>query len=795
MEASITISYNFILVYFSTLVKYIVGAIYVNEKRSSKPDMMKLIAAKIVEWRFIILVLFLAAAVYCILSIGKVKVNDDITAFLPEETETRQGLTIMENEFTTYASAEVMVSNLTYEAASELADELAQVEHVTDVTFDDTKAHFVHSSALFSISFDGEEKDDEIIAAMDEIRTRTAQYDTYISSQIGVDYTKTLASEMTGVILLVVAIIVAVLLFTSRSYFEVVIFFIVFLFAAVLNMGTNFWLGEISSITNSIAVILQLALAIDYAIIFSHRYQDEAERYDSHRDALIEALSKAIIEISSSSLTTISGLIALTMMQFRLGYDLGIVLSKGILCSLITVFLLMPCLIMLFPKLLRKTAHKSLIPNIQPWGKFLMKTKSGFVLLFLLIIPCAILLSNQTKYVFDESSVDEMTYSESRAAMHKIDNTFDHTTTIAILVPSGNFEAEKIILQKTAALEPIKTATGLANIEIDDDHVLTDGFTPRMFAELLDIDIEKSKLLFQAYGAQHEEYQAIFGNTAEYKVPLVDLFLYLFEKIDQGIVVLDDDTMDSISDLRSTLEQGVAQLRGDQWNRLILTASTPVESPESTALVDHIRTIAEQQYGEGNVLVVGNITSARDLSNSFHGDSSKINLLTIAFVFIILLFTFRSVVGSAILVFVIQGSIWMNFACTTLSGMRISFVTNMIVSAIQMGATIDYAIVLMNRYQTLKETLPKKEAMAQAVNDSFATVLTSGSIMIASGFSIAYRIADVYICHIGLAVGRGALISVVLVLTVLPQFICLFDRLIEKTKFKINLKQLGGDSQ
>lgn len=767
-----------------------------KQESSSKTNIMKYIATMIVKWRFLIFIVFLAAAVYCVLSLGKVRVNEDITAFLPDKTETRQGITIMEEEFTTYASADVMVSNITYETAVSLAEEFSKVEHVTDVVFDDTEAHFVHSAALFTISFDGADLDEETISAMNEIRSIVSQYDTYISSKIGVDYSRTLAGEMTGIILLVVGIIIAVLLFTSRSYFEVVIFFIVFIFAAILNMGTNFWLGEISSITNSIAVILQLALAIDYAIIFSHRYQDEAERYSSHKEALIEALSKAIIEISSSSLTTITGLIALTMMQFRLGYDLGIVLTKGILCSLITVFLLMPGLIMLFPKMLRRTAHKTLIPNIQPWGRFLMNTKFTFVALFLLIIPCAIFLSTQTKYAFDESSVDEIIYSESFATMHKIENTFDNATAIAILVPAGNFDAEKSILQKVEELQDIKSATGLANSKIDDDHVLTDEFTPRMFAELLKIDIERSKLLFQAYGAEHEEYQAIFGNTSEYKVPLVDLFLYLFEKIDQGIVTLNDSTMERVNDLRGTLERGVAQLRGEHWDRLVLTASVPVESEESVALVRSIRQIAEQYYGKGNVLVVGNITSAKDLSDSFNGDSTKISLLTISFVFIILLFTFRTVIGSAILVFVIQGSIWINFACTTLSGMSTSFVTNMIVSAIQMGATIDYAIVLMNRYLTLKkEKLPKKAAMTQAVNDSFATVFTSGSIMVAAGFIIAYRISDVYIGHIGLAVGRGALISVVLVLTVLPQFICLLDKLIEKTRFQIDLKKLGGNTQ
>ena len=305
-----------------------------------KPDVMKLIATGIVNARFAILAVFAIVCVYCVLSIGRVKVNDDLTAFLPDTTQTRRGLTIMEKEFTTYGTADVMISNITCPIAQKLADEISGYTHVAAVDFDDSPTHFTDSSALLSISFDGEEDDPEIVAEMDHIRDRLKDYDTYISSQIGYDFSAELAKEMVGVLAIAAIVIIAVLLFTSRSYFEVVIFGMVFAVAALMNMGTNYWLGEISSITNSIAVILQLVLAIDYAIIFIHRYQDEVEKNPNVKAALIEALSKAILEISSSSLTTISGLIALTMMQFRLGYDMGVVLTKGIICSLITVFLL-----------------------------------------------------------------------------------------------------------------------------------------------------------------------------------------------------------------------------------------------------------------------------------------------------------------------------------------------------------------------------------------------------------------------------------------------------------------------
>ena len=759
-----------------------------------KPDLMHSIAAGIIRSRFVILILFLAAGVYCALSVGRVRLSSDLTAFLPADTETRRGLTIMQEEFTTYASAEVMVSNITYDTAQQLADRISDIDMVTDVGFDDSPSHYHNSAALFSISFAGSEAgslsgqadDPGVLAAMEEIRALLSPYDTYYYTEIGENYFAQLASEMVSVIAIAVIVIVAILLFTSRSYFEVVIFFIVFVFAALFNMGTNFWLGEISTITNSIAVILQLALAIDYAIIFSHRYQDEAELRASAREALTEALAKSIVEISASSLTTISGLVALMLMQFRLGYDLGIVLAKSIVCSLITVFLLMPGLILFFPKSIRRTAHKTLIPDIRGWGRFLMKSGYCFVWIFLLLIPAAIFLSNRVVYAFSDSSVTEIVHSESRSAMHKINSSFAPSTYVALLVPSEDFSAEKAILREAAELDGIKDATGLANIKIDDNHVLTDAYTPRMFAELLDISYERAALLYQAYGVRNEQYQAIFGVVDRYEVPLIDMLLYLFDVSDRGVVELDGAQAQEVLDLRASLERGISQLRGREWNRLVFTSSLPVEGEESIALVEQLRSIAERYYGAGRVLVVGDITSARDLSASYTGDSTLISLLTILFVYTILLFTFRTFVGSAILVFVIQGSIWINFSFPSLTGAHPSFVTNMIVSAIEMGATIDYAIVLMNRFLALKETMPKKRAMVHAVRQSFPTVLTSGSIMTIAGLLIAYRVSDVYVGHIGLGVGRGALISVILVLTVLPQLLVLLNTAVEKTTLNIH---------
>lgn len=748
-------------------------------------NILKKISRQIVDKRVIIMIAFLAACVYCALSISRVHVNNDITSFLPPDTDTRRGLTIMENEFTTYASANVMLANTTYERASAAAEKIETLKHVTGVTFDNSPAHFVDSAALLTISFDGTSDDENVIAAMNEIRSLTAGFDTYTSSDIGADLLGEIAQQMVGVVALAAVVIMAVLLFTSRSYFEVVIFLIVFSVAALLNMGTNFWLGEISSITNSIAVILQLALAIDYAIIFSHRYQDEIDRFPTEREALIEALSKSIVEISSSSLTTISGLVALMLMQFRLGYDLGLVLSKGILCSLITVFLLMPGLIASFFRPLRRTTHKSHVPDITGWGRFLMKTRFGFVAVFVVILPLAIWCSSRTEYAFNDAGIDELKYSESRAAARKITGTFANDTTIAVLVPSGNYEAEKQFLRDAAELDNVKTVTGLANIEIEDGKVLTDSYTPRMFSMLLNIDYEEAEMLYAAYGVENGQYQPIFGNTETYSVPLIDMFLFLFEKIDQGIVTLDADSQETLDSLRGELERGEAQLRGENWDRMVITADVPIEGDESVALVNALRSLADGRYGEGACLVIGDVTSAKELADTFNGDSLLINLLTIAFVFIILIFTFRSVVGAALLVFVIQGSIWINFSVPYLQHTPLYFLGYLIVNSIQMGANIDYAIVISSHYTDLKKVMRPREAIVTALNESFPTIFTSGSILASAGILISVLTTNPVISAIGTCLGRGTIVSIVLVLFVLPQILILGDTIIERTSFEM----------
>lgn len=754
-----------------------------QEKRTESP--MTKVARFIVDKRKAFYLVFIAAFVFCAASINKVQVNNDITSYLPAQTETRRGLTIMDEEFITLGSANVMVSNVTYQTALDLSHKLENIEGVSEVAFDGTEEHYKNSSALFTISFDGEETDPATVEAMNEVLAALEGYDVYSSTQIGRDESATLQQEMTVILAIAAVVIVVVLLFTSKSYMEVPVYLIVFAAAAVLNMGTNFIFGTISFITNSIAVVLQLALAIDYAIIFCHRYMEERDNGLDPREADIAALSKAIVEISSSSLTTISGLVALMLMQLRIGFDMGIVLSKGIVCSMLCVFLLMPGLLMLFSGPIDRTRHRNLVPKINFWGKAVVRLRYILPPIFLVVVVAGAVLSSHCDYVFDTNDTDFDNKPAWRIADEKVTDTFGKKNTIAVLVPRGDYNKEKYVLERVSQLPQVTQATGLANIEVEDGRMLTDEMNPRQFSELAGVDIELARLLYQAYGLSVEEYGAIFQDPDDYSVPLIDVFEFLLDQKDKGVVNLTGERADKVDDLQERLDVGLEQLRGEHWSRLVFVADVPTEGDETYALLDEIRSIAQEYYGD-DVILVGNSTNSFDLASSFSGDNMKISILTALFVMVILLFTFKSAGLPILLVLTIQGSIWINFSVPVLTGTNLFFLSYLVVSSIQMGATIDYAIVITNRYMELKTEMERKQAAVEALSQSFPTILTSGTIMAVAGFLIGGISTDATIGSVGQTLGRGTVTSIILVMTVLPQLLMLGDALIERTAITLN---------
>ena len=527
---------------------------------------MKKVAAFIVDKRNLFFLIYAVALVFSLFSRNWVEVENDITTYLPDDTETRQGLTVMNDNFVTYGSARVMLSNVTQERAQNIADDLLEVEGVSRVTFDDTEDHYRSASALLDVSFDAEETDERAITAMHTIEDMLAPYDCYIDTAVGVDSSAELASEMGVIVLLAAVIIVIVLTLTSKAYMEVPVLIMTFGAAALLNMGTNFLCGKISFISNSVTVVLQLALAIDYAIILCHRFSAEHETKGT-REACIDALSKAIPEISSSSLTTISGLAALAFMHFGIGLDMAIVLIKAILLSLLSVFTLMPGLLMLFSNLIDRTHHKNLVPKITAIGKFDVATRFVIPPVFVALTIVACIFANRCPYVYTYNDLTTAKQSEKQVAVQKIKRTFGSSNTVAIIVPSGDYEKESQILTKLQAEPSVKSTMGLASIEAMDGYVLTDALTPRQFSELVGLDYEAAKLLYTAYATDKSQYGELLNGVGAYKVPLFDMFLFLEEQMHNGNITLEGDTQQTLDDLFDT----AAALCGAPGRRYVYT--------------------------------------------------------------------------------------------------------------------------------------------------------------------------------------------------------------------------------
>ena len=755
------------------------------KEKKDESFMIKL-ATLIVDKRKGFYLVFIVLCIFCVLSMNRVKVNNDLTTYLPDTTETRQGLDLMDEQFITYGSARILVCNITYDEAETLADRIREAEGVSMLDFDDSEEHYHDMEALFSVTFDQDADAEATQQNLNAVLGDLSDRDVYYSSDIGQEErdANDLNKDMIVILLLAAVVIVAVLLFTSTTYAEIPVYLTTFIVAAILNKGTNYWFGTISFVTNSIAVVLQLGLAVDYAIILAHRFMEEHEDKDA-REAVIVALSKAIPEISSSSLTTISGMVAMMFMQFRIGYDMGIILAKSIIFSMVAVFFLMPGLLLTFSKAIDSTHHKSFVPKITAVGKFCVLTRFIVPPILVVAVIAAFVLSNKANYVYDVNSLSSSRMSDNKFSVSMVNQEFGEVNQLAVIVPNGDYEKEAKALAALEILPEVKSCMGLANIEAVDGYMLTELLTPRQFAEMIDMDVEVAELLYSAYALDQSNYGAMVSGVSEYQVPLIDMFLFIYDQKEKGNVTLDDDLEETLTDAYSQIKIAKDQLSGEEDSRFVLELSVPVEGAETEAALDEIRATVAKYYEEEDIYLVGNATSNKDLGASFATDNAIITVLTALFVMIILLFTFQSAGLPVLLVVTIQGSIWMNFSLPYLLNEPVYFLGYLVVSAIQMGATIDYAIVITSRYMDLKTYMPIKEAAIEALNQAFPTIVTSGSMLVAAGFIISNVSSNAAVAAIGLALGRGTLTSILLVLLALPQTLLVGDIIIQKTAFTL----------
>ena len=751
------------------------------EQKTEQVNFMERIASFIVDKRNLFFFIYAVVIIFSLVAMNWKQVETDVTVYLNEQSETRQGLSTMNEHFAMFSSARVMVSNVTYDEAKALYDQIVEVEGVTMVDFSNKPESYKDAYALMSVSFEGKDLEQETIAAVEEIKTILTGYDYVVDTTVGYDQVADLAVQMGEIMVYAVVIIVIALTLTSTSYAELPILGMTFGAAILIGMGTNFMLGKISFISDSVGMLLQLAMGIDYAIILAHRFSAEREKLPA-REACVLALSKAIPEILGSSLTTIGGLFALSFMDFGIGKDLAIVLIKGVVLILICVFTLMPGLLMLFSPLLDKTKHKKLIPDVFFIGKFCCKARWVVVPIFLVVLIGAYFLSAACPFTYSTTSVRRENMSERQKAMYQINDVFGTSNMVAILVPTGDYEAEAQILEELEACEGVKSTMGLANTELMDGVVLTDSLNARELSEVLGLDYDTVEMLYMMYAMEDEQYGKII-DMSSYRVPVFDLFCYLKDTLESSGLSLEGEMAEMV-EMLDMLDMAKEQLQTEEYSRLVVYLDLPEEGEDTYAFLEKIHEVADKHYTKP-VYAIGNSTSCRDLGSTFATDNTIISVLSILFVIAILLFTFKSVGLPVLLVVVIQGAIWMNFSFPTITDVPLYFLGYLIVSSLQMGCNIDYAIVISSHFNEEKEHMPVEEAIAVAVNKAFPTVLTSGTIMAVMGFLLGAISTEPTNAVMGECIGRGTLISMILVLFVLPCILVIGDKIVERTSFSM----------
>ena len=755
-----------------------------EQQNAAKPNVMIRVATFIVDKRSLIFLLVGIAIVFSLFSKNWVSVENDLTAYLPAGSVTKEGLDLMEQQFITYGSAKIMVANVSYEEAEALYEKIKAVEGVQSVDFDRTTEHYSKASALFSITFDYKETDDACLDALASVKALLAPYDTYVSTTLGDTSAELIAQEVNMITAFVAVIVVVVLAFTSLTYADVPIIGLTFIVAAAMNMGTNFLMGTISFVSNSVTTILQLALSLDYAVIYSNRFKEERQTHEL-REAVIISLSKAIPEVGASSLTTIGGLIAMMFMQFKLGPDMAVNLIKAILFSLLSVFTVMPGLLMLMGNLMEKTRHRNFVPKVPFVGRFAYATRAVIPPIFVLAVVFAISLSNNCPYVYGYDTLVTPRLNEMQIADKMIAETFSSRAMVALVVPGGDYSEEQSLIRDLEDYAEVDSVTAIANSDAIGGYKLADKLSPREFAELMKLDYETAEFVYAAYAVKNEKYDKLVSGIAKYRIPLIDMLLYISDKVDEGYITLEGDQADTLSDAKALMLMGKQQLEGEDYDRMLVYLTLPEAGEETYRFTDTLRAAAQEHYPKGRVYVVGNSTNQYEFMKSFQIDNIVVSVVSILIVLVVLLFTFKSAGMPVLLILVIQGSVWMNFSYPTLAHKDVFFLTQLVVSSIQMGANIDYAIVIASRYSENVKTMDRKEAIIEAMNFAFPTILTSGTILAVSGILISFLTTECTINGIGEALGRGTIISIILVMFVLPQILVLGGKILEKTSFSM----------
>lgn len=744
-------------------------------------------SAGIVKGRWICFGVFIALTIACVCLIPQIKVEYDLTTQMPQDSYTSEALDVLKREFDDKGMAYVCVVNIDSTEAKDIANELKGLEGVANVTYVE-QMNFKNGKALYTVNLKDYDSTEECFDTIERIidHLDNTSRESYLTGQSAYSYfTKAETEEsILKIGVVIVALILVMLIFTSKTYFEILLMLMVFAVAVAINMGTNVLFDGISYISNLVSLVLQLALSLDYMVVLLHRYMEERQSYDA-KEATARALSKGIVEICSSALTTIAGLGSLLLMTMPIGVEIGLSLGKSIVASLLTVVFFMPALLVLLDKPLMKSKHRPFVPSIKRPAKAILKARWVIVPLFVVIVVLSCVGQLQNVYGFNYNGGSMILDAKAQ-----IEPEFGTLNSLVVVVPKGNAEKERELANYISSFtDNVDSVNALSTIEVTEGLYLTDEFSRDDVVELInslvgDTDIGiPSNVLKNMAQSIFDGYTEAHGITdPNAKVRVVDLLEHLASD-DSFSILLGD-----YASLLDSLIFAKANLESENYSRLTFNVTSGIEGEATFKFIDEILAHIPDYYGE--FYITGESIACYDMESNFDEDNMLVCVCSLFFVLIILFFTFKNILLPLVLILAIQGGIWINFVFPFLLGNPVMFIGYLIITAVQMGATIDYAIVLTNRYRTTRHKfLNRFDAMADAQNATFPTVLTSGLILTGTGFALSL-LASGTVAAMGSLLGIGTLVSLLIVIFVLPSLLLVTEKAVDKCDFGTILRKL-----
>lgn len=681
----------------------------------------------VVKHRRPITVFFLICVVICAYLQSLVSVNYDMNDYLPEDTASTVSLDKMEEEFGSgIPNARVMLKDITLVEALEKKKELEEIDGVSEVTWLDDAVditiplevldedvvddYYKDGTALYSVTVEEEKTVEAVNAIRKLIGDDNAMTGTAVDTAVA---TTSTTKEIGKIVKVAVPFVLLILLLTTTSWFEPFVLLLSIEVAIVINAGTNLIFGEISFVTNAAGNILQLAVSLDYSVFLLHRFKDIEEEINNPQEAMIQALCKSLSSILSSGLTTVIGFLALALMRFRIGPDLGLALAKGIALSLIVVFILTPGFILYSYPLIKKTTHKNLMPSFTGFGRVVRKCMIPLAAIFAILIIPAYLSSIHNSYYYGSSHIfgSETQLGKDTAVIEKV---FGKSNSYVLMVPKGDFTKEE---ELSAALKEIPQVSTIIS----------------------------------------------YVDQAGAEIPT--------EYVEEDIL---------------------SKLISEHYSRMVITVETDYEGEEAFSVVEQMRKTANEYYPDMYHLA-GATVSTYDLMDTVTADMIRVNLIAIGAVFIVLLFSLKSFSLPIILVLAIETAIWLNLSVPYYMDKPLFYIAYLIISSIQLGATVDYAILMTDRYLEYRQTISKADAIVETISSVMVSILTSGTALTAVGFFLGKMTTHGLLAQLGMLLGRGTICSLIIVIFVVPGLLYVFDKFIEKTTIGLQFYKNGKE--